>query len=147
MGEQTIKDWKVKNGMFFFLLFASIAGWYGKKKIWILIFSEHLTNSRFCTILTSQLENVTTTWLKQLFFINPLIWLLLPMSFNFYHEIVSKTKSALDFSFLQITKYLCRRDTWTTTTSCTNFSYAYYMFRNNTRKMLKFSSNSKWLKV
>ncbi len=41
-------------------LFVSIAGRYGKKNL-ILIFSENLTNSRFCMILTSQLENVTTT--------------------------------------------------------------------------------------
>ncbi len=62
--EQTIKDWKIKeikNWKFF--LFVSIAGRYGKKKK-NLIVSEHLTNSRFCTILTSQLENITTTWFK-----------------------------------------------------------------------------------
>ncbi len=49
---------KLKIGRFF--LFVSIAGRYGKKKK-ILIVSEHLTNSRCCTILTSQLENITTT--------------------------------------------------------------------------------------
>ncbi len=40
-----------------FFLFVSIAGRYGKKNV--LIFSEYLTNCRFCKILTSQLENVT----------------------------------------------------------------------------------------
>ncbi len=57
---------KLKIGRFF--LFVSIAGQYGKKNK-ILIFSEHLTNSWFCTILTSQFEHDSSNC----FFINPLV--------------------------------------------------------------------------
>ncbi len=44
--------------LFIFNLFILLGGMAKKK---IMIFSEHLTNSRFYTILTSQLENVVTT--------------------------------------------------------------------------------------
>ncbi len=56
--KRQLKIKKTKTSEVFFL-FVSIVGRYGKK-INKMLFSEYLTNSRFCKILSSQLENVTT---------------------------------------------------------------------------------------
>ncbi len=55
-----VKDLQIKEikNLSFFICFYCWAIWQNNN---ILISLEHLTNSRLCTILTSQLENVTTS--------------------------------------------------------------------------------------
>ncbi len=53
---EKLKKLNIGSSFYLFLLLGDMA-----KKKYIYIFSEYLTNSRFCKILTSQLQYVTTT--------------------------------------------------------------------------------------